>query len=318
MLEVIVVSGGFSKEREVSINTGNGVYENLDSKKYRKRRVNLWNRKDVIKLTKEKDPAQFFVFNALHGTFGEDGEFQRLLDEAGVSYTGCGLHASALCMDKLRAKEVLKTGGIKVPEGLCVSRVDSPELVERFFEKHKKVVVKPRCEGSSIGVSIIQRKEDLPRALKTAFVYSSDVLVEEFIEGVEITACVMGNSESDLEVLPVVEIVPVSDTFFSYEAKYTEGGSLHIVPARLSKTRLNEVVEIAKKAYLLTKCEVYSRIDMIVGKTGIYVLEINTLPGLTKTSLFPDSARSLGISYAELLDKIISLSLGKFSGLKVV
>lgn len=299
MQKVIVVAGGFSSEREISLITGKEIYKNLDKTKYNVSFLELKNKSDLKKLLRLKDLEKTIIFNALHGTFGEDGTFQGFLDSLGIKYTGCGLLSSALCMDKVKTKEILSKSKILFPRFSVLKSKD--------FKFEKKCVVKPCHQGSSVGVSIVEHSYDFKSALDKAFKFDNAVIVEEFIEGTEITCGILGDTP-----LPLIEIIPNKKfKFYDYKAKYGKGGSEHIIPARLTRALADKAQKVALQAYKALECGVYARVDMIVKGNKIYVLEVNTLPGMTPTSLLPQAAEKAGLSFSKLLDEIIELSLKK-------
>jgi len=320
-LKVLVLMGGKSPEHEVSIISGTEVVKNLDPRKYevlpvvvskdgsvwkltdKKSLLGLSNTLDLRGTSKEitlsdskrihavdsiSEQKVDVVFIAMHGPFGEDGTVQGMLDLTGVPYTGAGVLASAIGMDKEMFKKVMDAIGIRTPK--------SSNKFPCF--------IKPNSQGSSVGASIARNAKELDKSLSLASKFGKKVLIEEYLKGIELTCSVLGNE--NLIALPVIEIVPLKGDFFDYESKYTESGSQEIVPARISKTLTKKVQEIAIKVYKAINCQGFGRIDFILkdNKTPI-VLEINTIPGLTPMSLLPKAAKAAGISYSELLDRII-------------
>lgn len=315
-IKVGVLMGGLSSEHDVSLATGRNVMENLDRSKYEPFGIKLTQNKDWLvrgrKTSEVKALANCdIVFNALHGTFGEDGRAQALLEYYGKKYTGSGIIASALAMDKLRSREMFKLAGLSVPKTLKIRKGDNYQaLLNVFVNKIAgfPVVVKPCSNGSSFGVSIVSSLPQLSKALKSAFKIEKKVLVEEFIKGVEVTCGVVDSSQA--VALPVTEIVPKKGhKFFDFKAKYKTGHSDEITPARIDADTTKKVQDIAQKTHQLLGCRSYSRTDMIISNGNIYVLETNTLPGLTSNSLFPKAASVAGFTFSQLLDKIIESSL---------
>ncbi len=309
MYDVLVVAGGFSAEREVSLNTGKQIFDSLDRKKYNVGHLKLKDIKDLKIFNKYVERKDFIVFNALHGTFGEDGIFQGFCDSLGIKYTGSGVLASSLAMNKILSKKIFEQSGLLVPKHILI------ESWNRNIKTDFKypVVVKPCSQGSSVGISIVRNPKDLKKALELAFKLDSFVIVEEYIEGMEITIGVLGNNPKNYVALPIIEIVTSSKyEFYSYDAKYVQGGSEHIIPARIEKSLEIRAINAALKAYKSLNIEVYARVDMIISKSKIYVLEVNTLPGMTETSLLPDAAKKRGMPFGLLLDTIIRLSLEKY------
>ena len=311
--------GGPSSEHDVSLATGRNVVENLDRSKYEPIGIKITKDKEWFiggrKILEMKALAGCdVIFNALHGTFGEDGRIQAFLEYYEKPYTGSGIVASALAMDKLRSREVFKMAGLKVPKTLKVRRGDNYDsLVKVFVNKvtNFPVVVKPCSNGSSVGVSIVQDNEQLGKAITATFKLDKKVLIEEFIKGTEVTCGVLQNFNGKrISALPITEIVPrKGNTFFNYKAKYKSGHSDEITPARINSDITAKVQEIAEKAHESLGCRAYSRTDMIISGKDIYVLETNTLPGLTSASLFPKAASVAGLSFPQLLEAIISNSL---------
>lgn len=294
-LRMAVLMGGKSPEHEVSLATGAEVINNLDKKKYQIFPIVLpkTNSFSIRIITCRPD----VVFIAMHGPFGEDGTIQGMLELAGIPYTGAGVLASALGMDKIMFRKIMTAEGIPIPECFeILSKIKFP------------VVVKPSSQGSSVGVSIVRVKKDLPSALKKAFKLGPRVMVEKYLSGREVTCGVLGNKNPI--ALPVVEIVPKKE-FFDYEAKYMPGKSEEIVPARISKKLTKEIQDLAVRVYEAIDCRGFGRVDMIISEGKPFVLEINTIPGLTPLSLFPKEAAAAGITYPQLLDRLIELALEK-------
>jgi D-alanine-D-alanine ligase len=250
------------------------------------------------------------AFLALHGPYGEDGTIQGMLDLIGVPYVGSGTLASALAMDKVMAKTVLGAAGVPVPRGLVLERsalrADPDGLAARAVAQGLPAVVKPACQGSSIGMSLVSEARAMRAALQEAFEYDSRVLVEERVVGGELTVGVVGNRE--LEALPVVEIVPKHE-FFDYQAKYDPGLTDEICPARIPDEVAATAKELAKRSHRALGCRGLSRTDMIHSARGLVVLEVNTMPGMTVNSLLPKAARAAGIEFADLLDRLVRLAL---------
>lgn len=283
---IAVLMGGKSAEHEISLISGREVVKNLDKSKYKVYPV-LVSKKGVFKLPKNID----VVFIALHGPFGEDGSVQGMLELLGVPYTGSGVLSSALGMDKLMFRELMGAKGIRVPK--------QTSKIPCF--------VKPYNQGSSVGASIVKSQKELGEAVIIAKKYSDKVLIEEYIEGTEITCAVMGNDKP--YVLPLIEIVP-KNKFFDYESKYKAKETQEIIPARISKSLTKKVQDLAIKVYKDVGCRGFGRVDFILrDEKEPVVLEINTIPGLTAMSLFPKAAKAAGITYPKLLDKIIYYAL---------
>ena len=304
-LRVALLSGGTSSERDVSLKGGNQVFDALNKDAYDVSRYDPAT--DLAKLVAHASQLDV-AFLVLHGPFGEDGTVQGFLDLLHVPYQGSGVLGSALAMDKWASKRLYQEAGLEVPPFEIVARGEPLDDKKVLKNVGYPLVVKPRVGGSSIGTSIVDAPEGLDDALEKAFTYDTHVVLEAFIEGPEVTGGVLGNDT--LELLPIVEIVPGSDyTFFDYEAKYTAGATSEICPARISDSMTKRAQSIAKTAHGALCCRGYSRTDMIIRNDTIYVLETNTIPGMTPVSLFPLAAKAGGYSFEKLLDKLIALAL---------
>ena len=304
-LRVALLSGGISSEREVSIKSGNQVYEALDKAKYDVTRYDPAT--DLGKLVTEASRLDV-AFIVLHGPYGEDGTIQGLLELLHMPYQGSGVLGSALAMDKWFCKRLYKEAGLPVPAFEVITLGEAYDGQALANMPGYPLVVKPRHGGSSIGTSVVQSPNQLPQALDRAFEYCPHVLVEAYLEGIEITGGVLGND--NCQRLPIVEIIPESSyAFFDYEAKYQEGAAREICPARISKPLSDCAQSYAAKAHRSLCCRGYSRTDMIIHDEIIYVLETNTIPGMTPVSLFPLAAKAAGISFSQLLDRLIELAL---------
>lgn len=305
--KILVLMGGESTEREVSLRSGKAVAAAL-----RERFENVVE----LDLTREslaqiRQTAPDCAFIALHGKGGEDGTVQGLLEWMGIPYTGPGTLASALCLDKMMTKKVLSLSGVPTPEFLCLpteAKKDPENAVNNAIRVlGLPLVLKANCQGSSIGVAILRQREGAAEILKELFTYGDQIMAEKFLSGTELTVPVMGNEK--LLVLPPIEITS-SGKFYDYQSKYTPGGSRHIIPARISPEVEKKVKAIAAKAYSETGCRGLARVDMMLNEKGEpYVIEINTSPGMTETSLFPDAARAAGISFPELCETLVDLAL---------
>lgn len=249
------------------------------------------------------------AFLALHGPFGEDGTVQGFLELLGIPYVGSGVLASALAMDKVVAKKLLTAEGIPTPRGLALSLHDFEEEPEAMLARTRAFlpgVVKPARQGSSIGMSLVEKEVELRKALETAFAFDKRILIEERAFGTEITVGVLGNR--DLKALPVVEIVP-KKAFFDYQAKYDPSYSEEICPARITPSQAEAAQELAIRSHRALECRGMSRVDLILTEKGPVVLEVNTIPGMTINSLLPKAAKVAGLSFPDLLDKLIKLAL---------
>lgn len=253
------------------------------------------------------------AFIAMHGPYGEDGTVQGLLELLGIPYTGSGVLASALAMDKLRSRQLFEWHGIPVPAYLSVTAADWGDrgYVQRQTAQHLgyPCVVKPNAVGSSIGVSLVRDPPALDSAVDAAFAHGPLVLIEEYVDGTEITCGIVDDPHTGSPAaLPLIEVIPHAD-FYDYQAKYASGGSDHVIPARVSDEVTRRAQALALRAYQALGCEGMSRVDMIVRDKDIVVLEVNTIPGMTSTSLLPDAARAAGIEFPRLLDRIIRSAL---------
>lgn len=296
-MKIGVLIGGISSEREVSINTGREILKNLDKEKYDIVPIEINRKEDIIEKTKGID----FAFIALHGKFGEDGIVQSVLETLNIPYSGCGHLSSGICMDKAITKSILKNADVSTADWVIVRKSEDIPFKDIHAIGYP-VVVKPNSGGSSVATSIIHTENELENAVLDAFEYDDEVMIEKFLDGREITCCMI-----DGRLLPVIDIIPRSH-FFDYASKYQDGGADEIIVEL--KSPIKELVEdAAKKSWENLKCSVYARIDMIISNETPYVLEINTLPGMTKTSLFPKSAAAFDIDFSKLLDMIIEISL---------
>jgi len=302
---VALIAGGWSREREISLRSGEFVYENLDKAKYEVERYDP--RSDLVRLihdSKNIDIALIF----LHGKKGEDGCMQGFLDLLDLPYVGSGVLASSLAMNKPVSKELFRSAGLTVPQEMLLSKDQGCDPVEILSSLGKPVVIKPIAEGSSIGLNICTTSEELVAALEETFAISSQIMAEEYIKGREVSCGVIGNSKP--EALPVIEIVPQKEhRFFSYTAKYVPGESKEICPATLSDEVCKKIQAYALKAHSVLGCKGFSRSDMIATPHDVYLLETNTLPGMTKNSLFPLAVRTAGLTISQFLDRLIELAL---------
>ncbi|MGG4103386.1 D-alanine--D-alanine ligase [Paenibacillus lautus] len=298
-MKVGVIMGGVSSEREVSIMTGKEMIAHLDKSRYKVYPIEINNKCELISKTKGIDIALL----ALHGQYGEDGTVQGTLDSLGIPYTGSGVLSSSVCMDKDLSKKLLRYEGLITADWIMVSSIE--ELAAADVEGLGfPVVVKPNAGGSSVGTRIVRDSAALASAVEEALRWDRSVMIEQMIKGEEITCPVLNG-----EMLPIVSIKPNSE-FFDYTSKYEEGEADEQVielPAELQQ----RVRAAALQCYKALKCSVYARIDIILKEETPYILEVNTLPGLTKNSLLPRSAEAAGYSFSGLLDAIIETSLSE-------
>jgi len=296
-MKVGVIMGGVSSERQVSLMTGKEMMANLDTNKYEIVPIQIDEKEDLVKKAKDIDVALL----ALHGKFGEDGTIQGTLETLGIPYTGSGVLSSSLCMDKTLTKKVIRFEGVPTPDWILLTSMEELDL-EELDQFGYPVVVKPNSGGSSVGVKIVYDRDSIKSAIEEVLKWDSEVLIEKYIKGAEITCPVL-----DGELFPIVSISHSAE-FFDYKAKYDDEGTVEEV-VQLPEELYAKVKDAALTCYKALKCSVYARIDMMV-KDGIpYVMEVNTLPGMTKASLLPKSAQASGIPYGKLLDWIIENSL---------
>ena len=289
---VAVLCGGPSAEREVSLVSGREVTKALRERGYRAVPMDV----EAGLPSRLKRARVDVVFNALHGKIGEDGCVQGLLEVLRVPYTGSGVTASAVCMDKVRAKEVLLRHGIPTPRYEVVRKGDRRVDVRLPVP----LVVKPRSEGSTLGVSIVRRKKDLGTALRRAFRFDREALIEAYIPGKELTVGVLNG-----KALGVLEIRPLGG-FYDFETKYTAGRARHLYPAPLPPRLYERLKAIAARTCEILDCEAAPRVDFrVTPQGGVYVLEVNTLPGMTPLSLLPEIAHGEGIGFADLVERIL-------------
>lgn len=305
-LTVALLSGGKSAEREISLKSGDQVSQALNAERYDVRRYDPGH--ELPRLVREAGEIDVALI-ILHGRFGEDGTIQGLLDCLGVPYQGTGVLGSAISMNKIVSKQLYRQAGLPIPPYVVLERGCTPgQLDEVIRELGLPLVVKPENEGSSIGLTIVREAGRLSHALQEGWKYDRRCLVEKYIPGLEVTASVLGNDS--LEALPLIEIVPGDAyEFFDYEAKYTPGASKEICPARLSPEITAKAQDYAVRAHQVLCCRGYTRTDMIVAEDEVYVLETNTIPGMTATSLFPQAAAVAGLSFSAMLDRLIELAM---------
>lgn len=301
---VALLAGGKSNEREISLASGKGAREALKAAGFPVTMIDPADKNDLKKLIDENFDVAFLC---MHGKFGEDGTIQGLLDVLSIPYTCSGVWSSALAMDKSKTKVFYERNNVPTPPSLTVFKDDAVDVAEVVKKLGSSVVVKPATEGSAIGVFIVNGEEEIAGALKKAFEIDSEVLIERYIKGREFTVAVLGNK--DAVAFPVIEIVPKSD-FYDFESKYAPGGSQHICPANIPDDLASRLKDAAVAAHVALSCSGTSRSDFLMEEDGTFwVLETNTIPGMTATSLLPDAASAAGMTFPELCTKLIEFAL---------
>ncbi len=299
-----VLMAGPSTEKKISLKSGHAVCEAL-------KKAGLYVEPVMVKTDKPEENIRLLrlkkidcAFIALHGRFGEDGGIQKILRSLNIPYTGSGVKASALAMDKIASRKIFQKHGLKVPRSKVLKR-DSYNGIN-LSNLNLPLVVKPATHGSSIGLSIIDKLNNVPQAVNLAFEYDKRIIIEEYIRGRELTVGIL-----EEKAMPVIEIIP-KHVFFDYQAKYKKGLTDYIVPAKLSPLVSSRVKETALAAHRLLGCFGCSRVDIILNdRQEPFILEVNTIPGLTETSLLPKAARKIGIDFTSLCIKLIELAYAK-------
>jgi D-alanine-D-alanine ligase len=329
-INVVLLIGGPSPEHDISLKSGDVIARSLDTKKYHVTPIVVLKNK-TWQLPRKKTPMNFseamrtikytirpdVAFIAMHGAYGEDGTVQGLLESAGIPYTGSGILASSLAMDKQKSSALFSYYGMKVPRFIACSyaewRKNRKDIrKETVYGIGLPCIVKPTTAGSSIGITKVLRIKNLRIALKEAFLYSDEVMIQKCIQGTEITCSVLdtGTEQGAIPLSPT-EIIPCESDFFDHRAKYEAGAAKEITPARLPEKVIADIQNLAARAHSILGCSGLSRTDMIVGKDGIYILETNTIPGMTETSLLPQAATAAGIEFPKLLDMIIQAGIDR-------
>lgn len=295
-----VLLGGLSSEREVSIASGTAILKALHEKGYHAVTVDVG--RDVAEKIHEQGIEAAFI--ALHGKFGEDGAIQGMLEVMGIPYTGSGILASALGMNKTVSKQVFRSQGLLVGPYEVIYAGSADKAHSIVSQLRYPVVIKPHAEGSSVGVSLVFKNEEVTPAVELAFKYGDEILIEKFIKGKEVQVGILG-----ARALGAIEIVP-KRTFYDYAAKYEKGMSDHFFPARIPEADYQRTLEAGMAAHRAIGCRGYSRVDFIIDESGVpHILEVNTLPGMTATSLLPEIAKGVGISFPDLVEEILRLAL---------
>jgi D-alanine-D-alanine ligase len=325
---VVVLMGGMSSEYEVSMRSGAQIAAHLDVEKYAVTPVEITQHGEWVFPGKDREYIEITdalsklkklhpdcVFIALHGPFGEDGRMQGLLDLLSIPYTGSGCAASALSMDKIRAKAVAELGGIRVADHVVFTRPEwdkDPATVTQLVIDSIgfPCVVKNPTQGSSLGMAMPQTEGEFGAAVKDVLRFGSEVLVEKYLSGLELTCGVLDlDEETGPYALPVTEIRPVKAKFFDYGAKYTPGATKEITPAQIDDAVRDQVQEFAVRAHELMGCRGFTRSDMILCGDEVFWLEINTIPGFTETSLLPQMAAAAGMSFTDLVGAIVEAAV---------
>lgn len=302
-----VLMGGSSSERGISLKSGKAVYQALKHLSLAAVAIDIKTEdiKKNIRLIKYHKIDCAFL--ALHGRFGEDGRIQEILDVLKIPYTGSGALASRLAMDKIASRQIFALAGLKVPRYKVLNK-PAYRSGGRFQNSLGwPLVIKPAMSGSSIGLSMINKKSELKKAIESAFAFDERIIIEEHIAGREVTVGILDN-----QALPVIEIIP-NNEFFDYEAKYHAGMTEYVVPAKIKRSIACKIQAVALSAHRLLSCFGSSRADMILSESGQpYILELNTIPGLTATSLLPKAAKCKGIDFNQLCLKLIELAYDRF------
>lgn len=318
-LKVGVLRGGLGHEYDVSLRTGANIITNLPSEKFQPVDILItkdgkWHLSGLPVSPEQAVRRVDVIFNALHGQYGEDGQVQQFLDYLGGKYTGSRALASALGMNKPKAKEIFRQAGLKVPQDIVLRQNANFDFEAGAYEAFRRLsppwIIKPADSGSSVGLYLARTYPELVLAIRSAFNFSDEVMVEEYIKGREATCGVIERMRSnDYYALLPIEIIPSTPgRLFDYEAKYG-GETKEICPGSFSLAEKREIERLAKEVHKLLDLKHYSRADFIVSPKGIYVLEVNTLPGLTNESLIPKSLKATGISYPQFLEHVINLAL---------
>lgn len=324
MKNIAIIMGGYSSEYQISLKSGNVVYQNLDQTKYKGFRIHIFKEKWVYVDDNDKefliDKNDFSVtvngskivfdcvFNAIHGTPGENGLMQAYFELLGIKQTSCDYYQAALTFNKRDLLSVLKPYGIKTATSFYLNQGDKINVDEIIEKVGLPCFVKPNKSGSSFGISKVHKKEDFLTAVENAYKEDNEIIIESFLDGTEVSVGVI-NYKGEIIVLPITEIVSEND-FFDYEAKYL-GKSQEITPARLTQEIEVRVREVSKKAYEVLKMSGFSRSEYILVNGEPHMLEMNTIPGLTNESLIPQQAREAGISLSDLFSNAIELALNK-------
>jgi D-alanine-D-alanine ligase len=304
-MKVAVLKGGSSLERGVSLRSAARVEDALEELGHESIGIDVG--RDLVDRLRSERPDVVFI--ALHGPGGEDGTVQELLEILDLPYTGPGVAACALCMDKVASKHEIRAAGLPTPDWAAfnarafraLGAADTLDEIEARLGF--PLVVKPASQGSSLGVEFAASRDQVPEALVAAFSYDDRVLLERYVNGRELAVSVLG-----ADPLPIVEAIPREEDFFNFEARYAIGRTEYVCPADLPQAQARTVQELARRTYETLGCDGFARVDLMLGADGPRVLEVNAIPGLTDTSLFPMAAEAAGIGFAELIERILSLA----------
>jgi D-alanine-D-alanine ligase len=302
-----VLMGGYSSEREISLRSGQAVVQALTSAGYAVKAIDITisDKAKIIDLIKEAGIDVAFI--ALHGRLGEDGQIQGILQEIGIPYTGSGVAASQKAFNKITSQRAFAQAGLSVPENFCITDGRAVQFKEVFAVLKKlPFIVKSACEGSSIGVFMVRHPAGFESALKDALTLGPYVIIEKFIKGREVTVGIF-----DRQPLPLVEIVPKT-SLFDFNSKYQKGMTEYVVPALLPDDQTKKIQDMALLAYDVLGCEGFARVDIRIDAANHpYILEINTIPGFTETSLFPKAAAKVGFNFLQVCEKFLDLAYVK-------
>ncbi len=296
---IAVLMGGWNSEREVSLRSGEAVFEALNKLGYKTSKIDF--SREIFQQIKEIKPD--IIFNALHGQYGEDGRVQGILDILKIPYTHSGIVASAICMDKILTRKICATVGVKSPDYEILRKNEDAKNKEKIFAIQKPFVIKPVSEGSSVGVEVILQNMEFDIE-KYEWKYGDEIIIEKYVAGQEIQVAIM-----DGKALGAIEVRP-HGLFYDYKCKYTAGMTDYIMPAEISAEKYAEILDLAEKCHKVTNCSGISRVDFILnnknnGDNQFYLLEVNTHPGFTATSLVPKIAKHVGISFEEIVEFLV-------------
>ena len=302
-----VLMGGYSSEREISLRSGHAVADALSREGHRVLPLDITTDDPAGIIRQIQATPLDIAFIALHGRLGEDGVIQGILEKLDIPYTGSGVFPSQIAFNKILTQKALQSAGLPVAAHYCITDGRNVDFKTAWAHiKSTPLVVKPACEGSSIGVHIVRHPSEWEQAFKDALSYGPQIIIEEFIQGREFTAGIF-----DCEVLPLVEICPDSN-FFSFTAKYQKGATQYICPAQIPENLTRKIKELSLSAVEILGCEGFSRVDLRVDDNEQpFILEVNTIPGFTGTSLFPKAAREAGYSFVQVCEKLLDLAYGK-------